>query len=122
MVAVSFAAACSSGDRVNLDESQHMRSPGGSAVAYIAEYYTEEKAHTEVIVMFGNGSCGGLSAHAMGIDIDVDLVWIDDESLEVRHPQSRPFVYPPSGDIIECDGRQVRIVLVPKRDSSSRTR
>ena len=119
ILALLAIAACSSDDEMTLQESQRTWSPDGRVEAYVAEYARAGKGHTEIILMFDNGSCGGTAAHAAGTGIGVEILWVDDDNVEVHYPQSRPFQHSLMGHMNECFGRQVRVALMPHNDTNS---
>ncbi len=90
-----------------------IRSPAGWCVASTVEMDAgEDSQNTQVLLAF-DGGCGSGAVAFDGLNIGLQLQWLDGTTLEVRHPQSASPTRNASGEVIQCLERKVRVVLTP---------
>lgn len=92
----------------------HTTSPNGDIRAYAYEFNNENGELTQVVLQFPRG-CGSGSAAAYASNLNLELRWIDNENLEVRHPEGVIFQHNASGETLQCFDRKVRVILVPRK-------
>ena len=62
-------------------------SPEGWAKARVVEFdFGPGERHSQVLISFDGGVCGSGSVSADGIDLGLQLAWVDATTLEVAHP------------------------------------
>ena len=87
------------------------RSPSGRTVASVVEADTEAGQLTQVLLAFDR--CGVGPVSVSGIDAGLELAWLNDTILEVRHPPESVFLGSVPGERLECGRDAVRVALVP---------
>jgi hypothetical protein len=88
------------------------RSPSGRAVASVVEANTEAGSITQVLLAFDKCGLGPVSV--LGVSAGLELEWLNDTTLQVRHPPESRFLGSiPPGDL-DCGAGPVRVVLVSK--------
>jgi len=114
-----FLAACSCREQLDSGFSTRntveVTSPAGWCTASVVETTYEHPSSqvTQVLLSFDGGACGSGAASSTGTGLGLQLRWLDDTTLEVRHPASTPMTRNASGDVLQCRSRRVRVVLIP---------
>ena len=89
-------------------------SPSGAFDAWIVESgYGRDDGTTQVMLSFRDRNCGAGAVAAVGVDLGLELRWIDDTTLEVRHPKTIVPIRNASGETVQCYERKVKVVLTP---------
>ena len=117
-VASGFLFACSEARRdsptAGVRTLSEIRSPAGWCVASTVEIDAGKGSQNTQVFLAFDGGCGAGAVAFDGLNLGLQLRWLDDTSLEVGHPQSASPTRNANGEIIQCFKRKVRVILTPQ--------
>ncbi len=112
---IAFSCSEQSSDPREPHEVSRAASPAGWCVASIVEFdHGPDNQNTQVLLSFDDDRCGAGAVATDGLNAGLELRWLDDTTLEVRHPKGSTPRRNPSGEIIQCLDRKVRVVLASR--------
>jgi hypothetical protein len=101
-------------------EIQRIQSPAGWCDAIVWEYNENEQSrYTQVYLSFDNGKGGSGAVSFDQIGINLELKWIDSETLEVSYPGNVPFTRNASGERLQFLNRIITVKLVPIKENET---
>jgi len=101
-------------------ESGRLPSPNRKTSAYTFRYDSPQGGIAQVIVNFlETRGCADSAVTFYDHEIDLQLGWVDDGTLEVRYPDGQRYDHPPWGTTVPCVGRKVEVRMRPVKHTTA---